>query len=86
MFDKEELWEKLEEEECLVADGFDDAIIGISYGIEPKAVYSVTKCIEVLLKEGMTEEDALEHFDFNVAGGYVGPKTPLFVYDYVEEL
>ena len=28
----------------------------------------------------MTREDAMEHFDYNIAGSYVGPKTPIFVY------
>jgi hypothetical protein len=29
----------------------------------------------------MSEEDALEHFDFNVSGAYVGEKTPIYVED-----
>ena len=28
----------------------------------------------------MTREAAMEHFDYNIAGGYVGSKTPIFVY------
>ena len=41
MFSKEDTWQLLEDEECLTADGFDDAVIGIIYGVEPKAVYKV---------------------------------------------
>jgi len=31
--------------------------------------------------EGMSHEDAHEYFEFNVVGAWVGPNTPLFVYD-----
>jgi hypothetical protein len=30
----------------------------------------------------MEMEDAIEHFEYNVAGGYVGEKTPIWVYDF----
>jgi len=29
----------------------------------------------------MSHEDAIEHFDYNIAGSYVGDKTPIFVND-----
>jgi hypothetical protein len=63
----------------LFADGFDLAIIGIctkTYCI----VYSKSKCIEILSKD-MNHEEALEYFDFNVDGAYVGEQTPIFVED-----
>lgn len=67
------------DEDYLIADGFNDAIIGI-YG--EKVVYSTKKCIDVLVSEHeMTEEDAFDHFYFNVSGSYVGEKTPIFVDD-----
>ena len=75
------LFQQLVDWECLLADGFDDAIIGISSGSSPKAVYSVNMVIEILMKEGMSQEEAIEHFDFNIAGSYVGEKTPIFVND-----
>ena len=68
------------DEEILKADGFDDAVIGIEPG-SMRLIYSVTKCINILIEEGMTQEDAIEHFDFNVAGSYVGEKTPIWCYD-----
>jgi len=64
--------------EAMLAEGFDDALIGISYNSDC-AVYSVERCIDILVAEGMTKEDAIEHFDFNVAGSYVGEYTPIFV-------
>jgi len=78
--DKEMLMEELVENECLVADGFDSALIGISEGMNPVAVYDVDKCIQVLMEdEGMTDEEALDYFYYNTVGAYVGEKTPLFI-------
>jgi hypothetical protein len=49
----EDLAAQLEEHECLLADGFDAALIGISYGTNPEAVYEVGMCIAVLMTIGM---------------------------------
>ena len=85
MFSKEDTWQLLVDEECLIADGFDDAVIGIVYGTNAKAVYSVKKIIDILMEEEMSYEDAVEHFEYNIAGSYVGEKTPVFVYDVQED-
>lgn len=84
MFSKEDTWQLLEEEECLTADGFDDAVIGISFGVCPVAVYSVQKIIHILM-EDMSHEDAVEYFEYNIAGSYLGEKTPIYVYDVQED-
>lgn len=68
----------------LMADGFDEAIIGIATDFtEPRLIYSVSKCLEIL-EEQMSEEDAMEYFTYNVCGGYVGPLTPIFSWDNFE--
>ena len=85
MFDKVELWEELETNECLLADGLNDAVVGISYGVEPKTVYSVHKIIEILMEDGMEWEEAIEHFSYNIGGAYIGEKTPIFIYDLDEQ-
>tara|TARA_R100001463_G_scaffold50674_4_gene101150 strand:- start:1365 stop:1625 length:261 start_codon:yes stop_codon:yes gene_type:complete len=85
MFDKIELWEELESNECLLADGLNDAVVGISYGVEPKTVYSVHKIIEILMEDGMEWEEAIEYFSYNIGGAYVGEKTPIFIYDLDEQ-
>lgn len=71
--------EILAEEECLTADGFDDALIGCTYGANVVAVYDLDKVIEILVEEGMEYDDAVEHVDYNVVGSYVGEKTPIFI-------
>ena len=70
------------EEELLLADGFDAALIGTGErcGQPTIAVYDREKCIEVLEKrDGMTQEEANEFFEFNVVGAWVGEQTPIFV-------
>ena len=62
----------------LTADGFDEAIIGYVTG-EERIIYSVPKCIDVLIEQGMSYEDAKEYFDYNVLGSYVGENTPIFL-------
>jgi len=86
----EELLNYYPEENLLKADGFDDAILGVSEQInEPiKLIYSVSKCLDILVKrDGMTRTEALEYFSFNVSGAYVGEQTPIWCYDdkYFEE-
>jgi hypothetical protein len=71
--------ESYPDEIFLFIDGFDGAILGICEK-EFKVIYSVTKCIDIL-KQDMSEEDAIEHFSYNIEGAYVGDKTPIFCYD-----
>lgn len=66
----------------LLADGFEGAFIGVATrcGQPTLAVYSAHKCIKILVeRDGMTHEEALEYFNFNVVGGWVGEETPLFL-------
>ena len=83
---KEELMQVLEEEECLTADGFDNALVGFTCGPNMVAVYDIQRMIEVLVAEGMTAEDAVEHLDYNVIGSYVGEKTPQYMSFVTEEV
>ena len=69
------------EENILLADGFNEALIGTGEraGSLPVAVYDRQKCIDILCKQDMSREEAEEYFDFNVIGAYVGKQTPIFV-------
>ncbi len=66
------------------AEGFDDAIIGITDGAfapTMRLVYDIDKCVDILMRrDGMTREEAMEFFTFNVSGAYVGEGTPLYVW------
>ena len=75
--------EFIKENDCLIADGLDDAIIGISAGINPQGmcvVYDYDKCVEIFVKEGMSYTEAIEWMEFNVVNAYVGENTPVFVH------
>lgn len=62
------------------ADGFDDAVIGYD-AQDMRLIYSVTACIKILMEQGMDRETAVEHFEFNVSGSFMGEKTPIWCED-----
>ncbi len=79
-------------EEALVADGFDEAIIGmVSQGGTNNylVLYDSEKCIGILARQFEEEAElgddsdfytmAVEYFEYNVSGGYVGESTPMFL-------
>jgi len=68
-------------EGMMIADGFDEAIIGYCYDMvasEDRVIYSFDKRVDIL-KRDMNEEEAIEYMEFNVIGAYMGKKTPLFM-------
>ena len=79
MMSKDDLLEMLAEEEALLADGFDDALVGWTYGANVVAVYDIMKMIDVLMKEDMSHDDAVEYLDYNVVSAYMGDKTPKYI-------
>ncbi len=65
--------------EILLADGFEEALIGyVEIFNKTVALYDRDKCVEILMKQGMTRDVAEEHMSFNVTGAYVGENTPAF--------
>ena len=75
-------WAAMYNEEALLADGFEDAFLGMCevFNRTPLATYDRDKCIEILVKrDEMTYEDAVEFFDFNVVGAWVGENTPIYL-------
>jgi hypothetical protein len=70
----------IQEDEPLKADGFNEAIIGQDYEMG-RYVYSIERILEILmLRDDMTMDDAMEFFNFNIAGAYVGKMTPLYIW------
>ena len=59
---------------------YDSCIAGIGWrtASNPVLVYDRAKILEFLQTE-MTEEDAIEHYEFNIVGSWVGDGTPIFV-------
>lgn len=67
----------------MFADGFDSAVIGLTYDANAghwRVIYDCEMCITLLMqRDGMSFEEAVEFFDYNVTGGAVGPQSPLFM-------
>ena len=61
---------------------FDAAIIGVDQDGE-RLIYDSNSVVQVLINDGMDEEDAWDYFYYNIAGAYVGKNTPLFIQLYV---
>lgn len=68
--------------ELLLADGYEDAIIGIVHVHGNVVVlYDADKCVKILMdRDGMTEEEAVEYFNYNTVQAYVGPRTPAYAF------
>lgn len=71
----------------ILADGFDRAVIGVGVrcGQPDVVTYSADKCLEILQSGGMSYEDAVEYFEFNVQGAWVGETTPIWVWSSTAE-
>lgn len=72
------------QEELVFLEGpeFDRAIIGVAYSFNGvfSVCYSEPEVLNVLMQHnGMTHDEAVEYFNFNISGAYVGPSTPVFV-------
>ena len=68
----------------LLAEGdFEDAFIGFADrpSLPRLAIYDKNKCIEILIKQGMTNEDAIDYFMFFEEDSWVGEgdEIPLFL-------
>lgn len=68
--------------EAIYFDGLEDAIVGYAqqFSGDPLVVYSFDQIIKILTSEDMTEEEARDHFGFNIQGTWAGPGTPLILY------
>lgn len=64
----------------LLADGFDEAFLGVGrvFGGRNVAIYDRTACVKILQQQ-MTVEEAEEYFSFNTEGAYVGEYTPIYM-------
>jgi hypothetical protein len=71
-------------EEALFADGFGKALVGYARrcGQPTLAVYDAGKCIEILIEMGLSRDEAIEHFEFNVVGAWVGDHTPIYMFGF----
>lgn len=66
----------------LYPKGYEDCILGVAekFGGPPVAALDLEKMLQKMQQDGMTEEEALEFFEFNILGAYVGPETPVYIH------
>jgi len=66
--------------EAMLADGFDECVMG--YDKDGRVIYSVEEIIGTLMsRDGMTHEEAIEFYEFNIECAYVGEFTPIYMYE-----
>ena len=73
----------------MTADGFDEAVVGTitSYGRGESVLYSTEKILGIMMeRDGMSADEALEFFHYNILGSYNGEGMPAFLNDHVEPL
>ena len=68
----------------LLAEGFEGAFIGVGrrHGQPDLAVYSVEKAVKEIIAKSdakLTREEALDHFQYNLLGSWLGDSTPLWI-------
>jgi len=65
----------------------ENALVGmcVQFGRPPVALYDYDVIIENLKVVGMSYEEAVEFFDFNISGAWLGDHTPAFVLSYTDE-
>ena len=86
MTNKEKIEELIgDDQEMLFWDGLDDAIIGFDADTM-RCIYSVSKIQEELVKQGMTEDEAVEFYEYNIACSYIGEQTPILCNDGINYL
>jgi hypothetical protein len=74
-----EILEVYQDEELLMVDGFDEAVIGVE-ALKMRLVYDINKMRTILVeRDKMTFEEAMDFLDHNVLGSYVGEQTPIYV-------
>ena len=62
--------------------GFEDCIVGVGerFGGPPLAVLDVEKMLTQMEREGMTREEAIEYFEYNILGAHVGAENPVYLH------
>ncbi len=61
------------------AEIYDQAIIGLTSGIEPVVVYDHGLIVEALIESGQSEEDAVEWIDYNIIGSLGQAGSPVIL-------
>jgi len=80
----DQIVEQYPDSEILKCDGYDDCVLGYEYNWDGniRLIYSIDKIITKLVgDDGMDVDEAIEYFEFNMRGSYVGEQTPIWCQD-----
>ena len=69
-------------EGAILLDGLEEAIIGIveEFGNGRRILYSKSKILSILqIRDGMTEHESEEFYDYNILGLYAGEQNAVFL-------
>ena len=80
MIERADLDAQLAELGAMIPTGMESAVIGIvgRFGMGPVALLDRDRCVQLLVDQGMTDDEAEEWMGFNVEGAWMGPGTPAF--------
>ncbi len=67
------------DEKFLYPTGFEDCVVGLMYASNVLVMDSNKIINKLMVDEGLSEADAIEHFDYNIAGSG-GEDFPIYVY------
>lgn len=68
--------------DALKMDGFDDCIVGVveRFGQPPIVCYDKERVLTALMIDHqLSPEQAMEHFEYNQLGSWMGKQTPCFI-------
>lgn len=80
----DEILDKFPDVTFKTLDGFDAAILGVLEDMNkpPRLVYSRAAILGILqVRDDMNYDDALEYYEFNISGAWIGDDTPALLYD-----
>lgn len=74
--------------DLLQMDGYDDALMGFAQrcGGKPVALYDADVVIDINMGMGMTYEEAIEYYEYNQLGSYVGESSPVFFHRFDDDV
>jgi hypothetical protein len=82
IYDKKEILDYIHQlnPEALVPVGLEEAVVGYveRFSDPPLVLLDKEKCIEILMNDNMSREDALSYFEYNILGSWMGEGTPCF--------
>jgi hypothetical protein len=76
-------------EGSVILEGFNDAIIGETHRSldDGRMSYSKDKILEILTSDNQMDIlEAIEYYEFNILGSYLGEGTPIFLDKTINEL